>query len=211
MNVQMDRATEDRTILKGRTPAFLADHPIISGTVIGLVWGAVMRAWMRYISEFPEFSWSGTLFILGAAAIAGAVLGLARHRRRMGGAGWWRLSLAALVLLGAGGFVMWPTVILWGVAIGRRRPAWLVWPLVVAGALAQFPVVNDAVLDNWRMTTPEMVTAIAWYTPMLALEAWGFSVVFARGLGGPVPNRVKWVLGVGGLAAAILSTLILLG
>ena len=78
------------------------------GAVFGFTWGAVLRGWMRFITTNPEFSWSGTLMIVGVSAIAGAVLGLARHRRLSGGVGWWRYSILALLLLGGAGSVMWP-------------------------------------------------------------------------------------------------------
>jgi hypothetical protein len=150
---------------------------------------------MHYISTDREFSWSGTLFILGASVIVGTVLGVARHRRQSGGSGWWRLSLASLFLLGAGGAVMWPAVILGAIAIGRPRPAALRWLLGLGAAATQVPVVNDAILDNWRFTTIDKILATGWYVPMLALEALAFSVAFAPAIeGARMPRRVVAVL-----------------
>lgn len=169
-------------------------HPVVAGAGIGLVWGAVMRAWMRYITGEPEFSWSGTLFILGASVIVGGTLGFARLRRSRGGAGWWRLSLLSLVLLGAGGSVMWPAVVPGAIAIGRPRPTWMRVGLG-AGALAtQIPVVTE-IFGNWRLSTVQAVIAVIWYVPMLAIEAWAFSVVFApQPAEAPMPGRVRRVL-----------------
>ena len=50
----------------------------------GAVWGVVARAWMRLITEEPEFTWSGTLFIVGLFAVVATVQGcaLAVRRRR---------------------------------------------------------------------------------------------------------------------------------
>lgn len=196
-----------------RTPVPLAAvrrHPVIAGALLGLGWGMAMRAWMRFIATDPEFSWSGTVFILAAATIAGAVLGLARDRRRAGGIGWWRLSILALFLLGAGGAVMWPTVILWAAAIGRRRPVWLVLVLGIAGGLAQIPVIDEVAADNWRFGTSEVVVATAWYLPMLAAEAWGFSVAFgpARATG-PVARWKRAVVAAPVVAMALLSMLVI--
>ena len=185
-----------------------AEHPIVVGALGGLVWGAVLRAWMRYIAEFPEFSWSGTIFILGASAIAGTLTGLARHRRRVGGVGWWRLSLGSLLLLGAGGAVMWPAVVLLALAIGRpwRSPSRIVVGL--AGLASQWPVL-DGILNNWRLDSWESAIAVAWDLPMLAIEAWAFSVAFAptpeatpvaRGL-----RRAVIGFGVGGVAVVALT------
>ena len=47
------------------------------GLLVGAGWGVVARAWMRLISEHPEFTWSGTLYVVGAPAVIGAVVALA--------------------------------------------------------------------------------------------------------------------------------------
>lgn len=39
---------------------------IAAGLFGGLALGVVARAWMRFISDGPEFTWSGTIFILAA-------------------------------------------------------------------------------------------------------------------------------------------------
>ncbi|MDH3518672.1 MAG: hypothetical protein OEM66_07085 [Acidimicrobiia bacterium] len=180
---------------------WLRTHPVAGGALLGLAWGVSMRAWMRFISTNPEFSVAGTLFILGATTIAGSLLGLARHRRRLGGTGWWRLSLLSLGLLGAGGAVMWPTVVLWAAAIGRLKQRWLAAGLGLAGALAQISVIDDAIISNWRFTSADMAVAIAWYLPMLTFDAWAFSVVFTPGLAESAPSRMKRVL----IAAGVLG------
>lgn len=179
------------------------------GVVAGLTWGVAMRAWMRLISTDPEFSWAGTLFIIGASTVVGAVLGLARARRRRGGRGWWRLSLTSLVLLGAGGAVMWPTVVAWGAALGRRRPGWLTAPLVVGGALVQIDVIRGSVLDGWQRGALTAGVAVLGYLVMLAIEAWGFSVAFARSMPGATLARWKQaVVAVPMAAITVLSVLV---
>ncbi len=192
--------------LGGRFASITA-HPVIGGAALGLSWGVVMRVWMRFISTNPEFSIGGTLFILGATTVVGSLLGLARHRRHLAGAGWWRLSLLSLGLLGAGGFVMWPTVVLWAAAMGRRRPRWLVAGLGVAGALGQISVIDDAIISNWRFTPTEMAVATVWYVPMLMFEAWAFSVVFTPGLAVSTPSRVKRALIATGLLVVGVAAL----
>lgn len=178
----------------GRIFDIVRRHPVLVGLFGGLLWGTSMRLWMRFIATDPEFSWAGTLFIIGASMFAGSMLGLARLRRRSGGVGWWRSSILSLLVLGAGGAVMWPTVILWAAAIGRKKPWWLVSPLAIAGAAAQVPVLNDALVGNWRFGTAEMIVAGVWYAPMLAVDAWAFSVAFAPSLSHPKPGRLKKVL-----------------
>jgi hypothetical protein len=166
-------------------------RPVLVGAAAGLTWGVLMRAWMRYISTSPEFSWSGTLFIVGASTTVGAALGLARRRRAAGGAGWWRLSLASLLLLGGGGAVMWPSVVLGAIAFGRPGPRWMRVVLGGAAAAAQIPVIG-AIADNWRFGIGETVVATAWYAPMLIVEAWAFSVAFAPAVAASrTPARVR--------------------
>ncbi len=155
-------------------------HPVGAGAVLGLAWGLVMRGWMRFISSDPEFSWSGTFFILAATTLAGTVLGLARLRQQRGGQGWWRLSLLVLLGLGAGGAVMWPTVIGWGIAFGRRRPWTVVVPFGVAGAAIQVPIVRESILEDWLRGSAAAAVAVGVYSVMLVIEAWAFSVVFSR-------------------------------
>ena len=86
---------------------------------------------MRFISTDPEFSWSGTGFILGAALLAGLGLGTAYALSRKGHRGWWRLFGIPLILLGAGaGSIMLPGTIIGGLAFGHRN-----WPKALRIAL----------------------------------------------------------------------------
>jgi hypothetical protein len=153
-----------------------------------------MRMWMRFITTSPEFSWGGTIAIVVVSAFAGGVLGLARLRRSRGGAGWWRLSLLAILPLGAGGAVMWPAVILGAIALGRPRPRWLRAVLGTAALATQVPVIGEVAFNNWRLSPAEGVLAAMWYLPMLAIETWAFSVAFAPSLEGATalsrPRRV---------------------
>lgn len=54
---------------------------IALGAVLGMTWGVLARLWMRLISDSPEFSWSGTLYIVLVPTMMGAALGLAAARR----------------------------------------------------------------------------------------------------------------------------------
>lgn len=180
---------------------------ILIGSGVGLAWGIAMRGWMRFITAQPEFTWSGTLFILGAATITGTVLGLAWHRRAAGGTGWWRLSVLSLALLGAGGAVMWPAVIFGAIALGRP---WKTWIRVTLGALAaasQIPVVIG-IADNWKFGVIQIVIATIAYLPLLFLEVWAFSVVFRPSLTGqPTPRLLRIVLIALAVVAAVLAVL----
>lgn len=167
-------------------------HPIWMGAALGLTWGVAMRVWMRFISTNPEFSVSGTGAILVVTTVAGALLGLARLRRRRDGVGWWRLSLLWLLTLAAAGSLMWPTVVAWGIAYARRHRQWPAVLLLLAGAAAQAPVIDREMLSNWSLSTSEAIWAAVFYVPMLAIQAWAFSVVYTPGLAAsPAPRWKK--------------------
>jgi hypothetical protein len=98
---------------------------IAVGVFVGAGWGIVARAWMRLITEHPEFSWSGTLYIVGAPAVIGAVVALAH----VAVARQWRAAMVLRVpavmvhvLLGAGaGSLLLPTLVFGSIALARRR------------------------------------------------------------------------------------------
>lgn len=189
----------------------VARHVIV-GASAGLLWGILMRLWMRFISTDPEFSWSGTLFIVAASVIVGSLLGLARRRRAVGGAGWWRSSVLSLLLLGAGGAVMWPSVIAGAVAFGRPRPRWLRVGLAVVAVAVQAVVLRSVFADNRMMSGLDEVVAVGWYLPLITIEAWAFAVVFAPSLeSAPTPARIKRfvmalpLIGVSALAAVMVG------
>lgn len=144
-------------IAERKQEPFWERHPIISGALGGLLWGGLMRLWMRFVSTDPEFSWSGTGFILGAALLAGLGLGTAYSFSRRTGRPWWRLLGLPVVLLGAGaGSLMLPGVIVGGLAFGRRN-----WPkavrlalgaLAIGGTIALLGLDNEGKLGPIRTT-----------------------------------------------------------
>lgn len=97
-------------------------RPVGLGLVLGAGWGVMARVWMRLISTSPEFSWTGTLLIIGFAALAGALLGLVEAARQHGRRAWWRLAaLPGLILFLGQGLVLLPALLLGGWAWGSRR------------------------------------------------------------------------------------------
>ena len=107
-------------------------RPIIPTLAIGLIGGFALgvaaRAWMRLISDDPEFTWKGTIFIILGFTIFGfaqAIVAVARSRQprrrkltvaRVGG------GIATLPLFAAAGALMFPTVV--GVGLGLFRTNW---------------------------------------------------------------------------------------
>jgi hypothetical protein len=98
-----------------------------AGFVLGALLGVVARLWMRWISTEPEFSWGGTIFIVGAFAVFGLTQAVALstrlHRRgrlvrtvaRAAGV------VGMLPLFASAGSIMMPTVVFGGLAVWRRE------------------------------------------------------------------------------------------
>ncbi|QNE19996.1 hypothetical protein F1D05_21380 [Kribbella qitaiheensis] len=124
-----------------------------SGLLLGLCWGVAARVWMRLISSSPEFSWSGTGFIVGATAIGGLAFGVLYGVRQAGRSRWWRLlGLVWLVVLAGPGIVFLPALLLGGLLY--RRPAWarLLGALgIVAAELSLVLVNGEDPVERWRM------------------------------------------------------------
>lgn len=99
---------------------------ILAAVLGGLVLGIVARLWMRWISTDPEFSWSGTIFIVLGFAIFTTnqatvfVLRKKTKSRRVTsiirGAG----VLFSLPIFAAAGAIMFPTVALASIAVWQK-------------------------------------------------------------------------------------------
>ncbi len=110
----------------------------------GVAWGGAARLWMRYISEDPEFSIAGTSFIIGIPTVISLCSVLARRSVK------WRpiarrparavAGFSTILLGGAAGILMMPTLLLGGIAWAYRRqlPSLLLVPIA---ALACVPIV----------------------------------------------------------------------
>ena len=149
---------------------------IALGALGGLVWGIGLRAWMRFITTNPEFTWSGTLFIIGATTLAGAMTGLAHNRWQLGRGNWWRLLGFFFLPLGAAaGSVMVPTFALGGLALGRWR--WPIWTRLLLAAVAigfQIFFFANSVDD---LPAGRELPALLIYAVFLAIETWAFSIM----------------------------------
>jgi hypothetical protein len=114
---------------------------IVAGFAVGgAVWGVVARAWMRLLTEEPEFTWSGTMFIIGLFAVVATVQGCALAVRRRRWPGWAQapvrvLAGAVALLLGAGaGMIMLVTLVCGPLAIART--SWRRWIRITLAGLA---------------------------------------------------------------------------
>ena len=124
---------------------------VLAGALAGLTWGVLIRLWMRLISTNPEFTWGGTLYILGAATILGVGVGGAAAGRRsprrwarrvtrvLGGISLIFLSVAAGVILVA-------SVLPATLAFAERR--WWMPVRVVLFVLSLLPLERSSA--SWR-------------------------------------------------------------
>ena len=179
MTPESDISQPAGSITEGKQDAFWVRHPIISGAIGGLLWGGLMRLWMRFISTDPEFSLSGTGFILVAALLAGLGLGAAYSFSLKTTRPWWRLLGLPVILLGSGaGSLMLPGVVLGGLAFGRRD-----WPkavrvalgtVAIGGTIAVLGLGNEGDLGPIRTTI-----AILAFAVFHAIEMAATGIVFA--------------------------------
>jgi len=141
--------------------AFSRNHPrliIPVGLLAGLLSGVIARAWMRWISTDPEFSWSGTLGIVIGFTIFGAIQATVYVVRKK------RLAILArgigtifsLQLFVAAGAIMFPTVLTLSLALWRE--AWIPWvrvSLAVIGTAIWVLIIKSEIIDNfgWSIVT----------------------------------------------------------
>jgi hypothetical protein len=132
----------NRTPRRGPTRELLT---VVSGALAGLSLGVLARLWMRLIATEPEFSWSGTIFIVIGFTIFGLAQSIAALARRRPWRAWTARAarcgglVGMLPLFAAAGGVMMPTV------VGGGLAAWRVeWPRVAratCAVIASVPVV----------------------------------------------------------------------
>ena len=133
---------------------------------------------MRLISDDPEFSWGGTLFIIGMAAWFGLWVGLVHAARLSNRSGWWRLAaLPSLLLFLSPGMLFLPVYVVGGWAWGSRSPTWL-RGLVLAGVLGAFPVaIFIAMVPAEEQVLPELLTVVGGFVALSVPLAWAGSLV----------------------------------
>jgi hypothetical protein len=119
---------------------------IAAGTLGGSLLGVGARAWMRFISDDPEFTLSGTLFIVLGFTIFGLTQSIGRitiasTRRWVPTIGRAVGVVGMLPLFAAAGGIMMPTVVAGGFAVRDGVPRWV---RVVCVAIAMVPLLMVA-------------------------------------------------------------------
>ncbi|MBA3286766.1 MAG: hypothetical protein H0U21_01900 [Acidimicrobiia bacterium] len=124
---------------------------------VGFLVGVAARVWMRLVSSDPEFSWAGTIGIVGLFTIAGLTQGLALGTRRRG---WSRraqtpvrvlAAIGGLLLGSSAGIVMLPALISGSLAIGRTD--WSLRARSIADSVALLNAIGVGLMiraDLWR-------------------------------------------------------------
>jgi hypothetical protein len=150
------------------------------GLALGTVWGVLARIWMRLISDDPEFSWTGTLLIVGFSALLGLGVGLAHAGRSR----WWTLAVApGLILFLSPGMVMFPALLLGGPAFGvRGRVLRVVGYLALLGtqALALYMVLALPEPGAEDPTFGDVLVFSGGFAALTLALAWASSLVWQR-------------------------------
>jgi hypothetical protein len=174
---------------------------LLGGLVVGAGWGGLARLWMRSITTSdPEFSWAGTLFILGIFAVVGMTAGLvlgARRRRWRGGAPATAriVGCAATLVLSIGqGALFAPTLLFGGLAMARRS-----WPPWLRAALALLAVVPVAIVhldlrDGWPHSSARLLGAAVLGLVVYGGAAAALAQSYAPMSGARLPRSARWLL-----------------
>lgn len=134
---------------------------IFGGFFLGLILGIVARIWMRWISTDPEFSWSGSIFIVGTFTIffTNQSLVLLLRRRTLGKKRTTLVRTAGIIfslpIFSAAGGIMFPTVALASVGIWNRQLGLLtrrvlIWLSLIIPIKISFDILSDF---GWTFAT----------------------------------------------------------
>lgn len=168
MSVRSSRAT-------AATRAGLVLRTVGVGVAAGLVWGLVARGFMRLLATSPEFTWTGTLGIIGTASVVGGLVALVRLARRAGWTPWYRLlGLPFVLLFGAAGALMLPGVVGGVMLLGRRR--WLAVPGAALVGVTLWAVGQELGVPLTGRQLAGMVLLVG----CLAVESWAAREIVRR-------------------------------
>lgn len=122
-----------------------------AGLGLGVSWGIAARVWMRLISTVPEFSWTGTAFIIGVTGLSGLALGFLYGVRRTGRSRWWRVvAVLCLPTFASPGMLFLPAFLLGGLLYLRHRWARLTGGLgIVLSQVGLWVVTREDAINPW--------------------------------------------------------------
>ena len=185
---------------------------LAAGVFGGALLGVAARGWMRLISEDPEFTWSGSVFIVIGFTIFGTTQAIAAAGRRrnpsrgrqsilrtVGGVGMLPLFVAA-------GAVMAPTVLGGSFAMGQvQRRSWV---RAIGALLALLPVVfvGTDLVDSFgwsAQTAAGMLGLVLIYGTIIRTAQATFAAPPERST---APRWVRWAMA-GGVAVLALAAM----
>jgi hypothetical protein len=187
----------------------------LAGTLAGLVWGIDARLWMRFISTDPEFTWSGTLFIVIGFGIAGLSQSGAYLGRRAGLTRPWMTVLRVFTFIGllplgmAAGGQVFPTVVLATVALTHTE--WSNRTRLVIAGIAAVPVLVIVVSLFDDLSALRAVVGVLWFLIVYAGIVWAARFTLApHGDGWRAPLALR-IVGIAALLGTILFDRVLIG
>jgi hypothetical protein len=157
----------------------------VAGLLLGAAWGVLARIWMRLISDDPEFTWSGTLAIIGLSAVLGLGVGLVHAARQSGRTRWWTLAVVpGLLLFMSPGMLMAPAFLLGGLTgSGRGRVARIVGMIAILASVVLATWVVLGGLDGSGPTDVGLVDVLVYeggYVLLVLGLAAGSALVWRR-------------------------------
>jgi hypothetical protein len=162
----------------------------------GAALGVVARCWMRLITDDPEFSWSGTIFIVLAFTIAGAGHGVAWAARRAGVRRRWsttaRVAAGVLTLpiFTAAGAMMLPTV--FGASVAGARTDWPRAARLVAALVAiPVPIIIAADLVDNGITPGVLLGVVLMVATYTVIVRSSYAIVAPIGDGWRLPRIAR--------------------
>lgn len=181
---------------------------LLGGLVGGLAWGVFARIWMRFISADPDFTWSGTLFIVIGFGIAGLAQSGAYLGRRAA-LGRSRMTVlrvatfAGLLPLGmAAGGPMFPTIVLAPLALTHNE--WSARSRLLVGVVALLPVLFIATVLLDDLSVIRASAGFVWFLAVYAGIIWAARFTLAPQKDGWKAPRAVRALGVVAVALVFL-------
>ena len=122
--------------------------------LLGLLTGAVARGFMALLTEDPQFTWEGTLGILGVFAVVGLAFAAAYDAKSRQRSRWWKLLALPAAVIGLGpGMLMVPGIL--GMALVASRDRWVraAGAVVLAGFVTMMTLVTSGSDDPFTVRT----------------------------------------------------------
>ena len=183
------------------------------GLIFGTTLGVIARGWMRIISVDPEFSWEGTVFIVGIFTVWGFAQGTVIGVRSITSRRWIVTLVRVFGFLGmlplffAAGAIMAPTVIFGGLAIHRQAWRSIVRWLLAIGASVPVIVISVQIHGDfgwsWRLLLGIFLLLAIYGTVTMASQK-----TFAQQIDGwRVPRLLKIISAFGVILAISLPAI----